>query len=321
MADELGFKLNNMDPKVFKKITDDLSTIKEQLKDLENIKRRMTTLEQLQMKILSGEIQIGQNWQDTSKPKDSEPDFSESDEDIEFEVVGYSSKDGEQTFKFPGEDGEEEEVFVAVAPYEYNEAVDLPELENVEQKPTRGDDFDDLEYGCPFCGTTVSAFSTMCPNCGRELEEEEDIAQRETTIPQTQHNALDQYYRAQQSGKYESTPQEPISGVEGQSPYSKYRQLKDGVEVKPISEPSQPPQEQLSSYATGHTEQTPTCTYCFKRLTFIEKYGRWYCYDCKKYSKSKESPSEVPGSGGSQEPPRGRVQKKYPLKDYPGYKK
>ncbi len=321
MADETEYKLNKIDPKILKKIISDLAEIKGQLMDLENIKQRLTTLEQLQMKILSGEVQIGQNWKNRPRNGEPEPDNPESDEDIEFEVVGYSSKSEEDTFQFPGEE-DDEEVFVAVAPYEYDEIEDQPELVSVEKKPVEDDDFDDLEYGCPYCGTTVSAFSTMCPNCGREIEEEEDIAQREQTTPKTQHNALEQYYRAQHSGKYENPSQGQSEAPDGDSPYSKYRALKNSVEVQPMREPPKAPEEQLSSYARHRTsEPPPDCTQCSKPLTYIEKYGRWYCYDCKIYSQSQNTSPGAERPSETQEPRGGRVQKKYPLKDYPGYRK
>lgn len=31
------------------------------------------------------------------------------------------------------------------------------------------------------------------------------------------------------------------------------------------------------------TGVTPTCSTCGQPLTFIQQYGRWYCYNCKKY--------------------------------------
>jgi protein-arginine kinase activator protein McsA len=321
MADETEYNLNKIDPKILKKISSDLAEIKGQLSDLENIKHRLTTLEQLQMKILSGEVQIGPQWQNRPSTNEPEPEEPESEEDLEFEVVGFSSDSGEETFKFTGEQ-DDEEVFVAVAPYEYNEIEDLPELVNVEQPSSKDDDFDDLEYGCPYCGTTVSAFSTMCPNCGREIEEEEDIAQREQATPPTQHNALEQYYRAQHSGKYEDKSQEPVKTADGDSPYSKYRALKNSVEVQPMHEPPKTPEAQLSSYASHRaSEQPPDCSSCFKPLTYIEKYGRWYCYDCKKYSKPQSTSPDAARSAEPQEPHRGGTRKKFPLKDYPGYRK
>jgi len=27
----------------------------------------------------------------------------------------------------------------------------------------------------------------------------------------------------------------------------------------------------------------PTCPTCGQRLTFVEQYGKWYCYNCRKY--------------------------------------
>jgi hypothetical protein len=52
-------------------------------------------------------------------------------------------------------------------------------------------------------------------------------------------------------------------------------ELKEKVEEEEIKSPAE----------VGKTEEdgTPKCQLCNEHLTFIEQYGRWYCYTCEKY--------------------------------------
>jgi len=313
MSDGSDKKTDQPDESTLSKIVSDLEEIKTQLRDLENIKNRLTTLEQIQMKIISGEIQAGQG----AKPQPNPPQEEQVDKRDDFEVVGYSSdRDNEKYFTFP-DDEPEPRSQPEQQPEEYDyELENLPELVPVEAEPVQDSEFDDLEYGCPFCGATVGAFATMCPSCGRELEEEEDNIELEKDDTPSQHDTLENYYRAKSSGKYGEPDR-----TDQQASFSTSRPARDFVEVEPIQNQRPEPEVQLSSYARRQDESIPPiCEYCDKPTRYINEYGRWYCYDCKKYSKSRVKPVEVPAGIESRVKASGGQGAK-PLKDYPRYSK
>jgi hypothetical protein len=319
MSDGSDEETENLDEGTLSKILSDLNEIKSQLNDLTNIKNRLVTLEQIQMKIISGEIIVGQDKKSQAPPPVEETSDQKVKKKEDFEVVGYSSeRDQEKIFTFPdSETGTDEyEQPRESDDYDY-ELDDLPEVIPVEAEPVQDSEFDDLEYGCPFCGATVGAFATVCPGCGRELEEEEDIVERSQSDPPSQHQTLENYYRAQNTGKYTKNQREEYNSYyQPGSGYSESRN-RPVVEVEPLKEPAPLPEVQLSSYARGeHTDSPPTCEFCDKPTRYIKEYGRWYCYSCNKYSKSRAKPVEVPVHKS-----RGTGQGSKPLKDYPRYSK
>jgi hypothetical protein len=133
---------------------------------------------------------------------------------------------------------------------------------------------------------------------------------------------LENYYRSKSSGNYSETNRDD-NWADRQSTLTSSRQVKEVVEVEPIHshEQSASPEIQLSSYARGQDNGSPpVCEFCEKPARYIKQYGRWYCYDCKKYSKSKARPVEIPDRIESRVQAGGGQGKK-PLKDYPRYSK
>ena len=326
MGDGSDNPTKKIDEETLSKIVSDLQEIKMRLRDLENIKNRLTTLEQIQMKIISGEIQVGQGMKPQPPPPSPPVDMNnqENTKNDEFEVVGYSSdRDNEKIFTFP-----DAEPDPRAAPQETSEEYDyeledLPELIPVEAEPVQESEFDDLEYGCPFCGATVGAFATMCPGCGHELEEEEDNVERDKIDSSSQHDTLENYYRSKSSGNYTETNRDD-NWAERQSTLTSSRQVNKFVEVEPIHSqgPGASPEIQLSRYARGQdNDSPPVCEFCDKPTRYIKEYGRWYCYGFKKYSKSRAKPVEIPDRIESRVNAGGAGQGKKPLKDYPRYSK
>jgi hypothetical protein len=158
----------------------------------------------------------------------------------------------------------------------------------------------------------------MCPSCGHELEDEEEIGEDPKSESPSQHQTLENYYRAQNSGRYSKESQNQSKPYYHSNPDLSRSTSRSSVEVEPINEPSGESNIRLSSYARGmETESPPLCEFCDKPTRYIKEYGRWYCFNCKKYSKSRTRPVEVPESLRSEN----RTGRGKPLKDYPRYSK
>jgi ribosomal protein L37AE/L43A len=281
------------------------------------------TLEQIQMKIISGEILVGRNQNSQPGPPAEVTSEPETRRKEDFEVVGYSTeRDQEKIFTFPESETEIKEYDTSQNQEEYVYDIDeLPEVIPVEAEPIQDSEFDDLEYGCPFCGATVGAFATMCPSCGHELEEEEDISASPNIESPQQHQTLEDYYRSQNSGRYSKRSGDQPDPYYKPNPDLSRSDTRPRMEVEPITESTSESNIRLSSYARGmDTESPPLCEFCKKPTRYIKEYGRWYCFDCKKYSKSRARPVEVPESirNGRR---TGGVHQGKPLKDYPRYSK
>ena len=71
---------------------------------------------------------------------------------------------------------------------------------------------------------------------------------------------------------------EPEPGPEKETPQPDQEKETSPQETTPEEKPDTPAR-------SGETKTQPTypCHYCGKKLTFIEQYRRWYCYNCKRY--------------------------------------
>lgn len=76
------------------------------------------------------------------------------------------------------------------------------------------------------------------------------------------------------------------------------REREEFVEVRP-PEVRKPKLEEGERPAPPPVEiEERKCLTCGQKLTYVEKYGRWYCYNCKKYA-----PQEIPEMAAPEVPP------------------
>jgi ribosomal protein S27AE len=168
------------------------------------------------------------------------------------------------------------------------EAIPKAESELEEKKETYE------EIMCPRCGTLIRKGTTTCFACGKELSPE-DIAKQQEEKPESSE--------AESPGESAFLKlEEKEVGEEARVPTKdELYTMNDDQLIELCAKYGLDPtgrskhlRERLIEYIEGGKtkaeesttaeEKGPICPDCGKDMSFIEQYGRWYCYSCERYA-------------------------------------
>ncbi|WP_455393114.1 zinc ribbon domain-containing protein [[Eubacterium] cellulosolvens] len=209
---------------------------------------------------------------------DEESDDEELDADEDLETNDYYADDEEYNEKESYSVGDQDGEPLVFELMENGEG-ELEDEEYTGEYSAGSSTSDEFEYGCPFCNATIDSNATYCPHCGNRFDDV-GVFERDPVVVEP----LSEGYT--DTGEYDPRPKYLKRSTTGQFD-----------EHKPSRLSSDRP-----SVKRAYDSRIRLCTRCGGKLSYLDKYKRWYCYTCKQYEGAQEPRSYSPSPTISPEP-------------------
>jgi ribosomal protein S27AE len=244
------------------------------------------------------------------KEQEASDEVTESEEPKEQETKEEEAmeSDSETTGEMPGE-GSQEDTNVGLTPV-------VPTMESTDTKPETESEGPQIEATpeaeptaeekketyeemmCPRCGTLIRKGTTTCFACGKELSAEDIAKQQEdkSESSQTESPGESAFLKLEKTeeGEEARVPTKDelytmnddqlieLCAKYGLDPTGRSKHLRERL-IEYIEGGKTQAEESSSAEDKG-----PNCPDCGKDMSYIEQYGRWYCYSCERYALDNE---------------------------------